>query len=141
MKRSAAILVTLIGFAIQKAAAQSPAMSIAPPPDTLERFEGSAEHQKHEIEIAREKEEAQKALDSLFQDHEQILKVTRSAALKEWEIAKAEDAKTLKELKEEEIALRKELKEEQKRSEDGLRPRTKRSFNRTKYEATSEEER
>lgn len=142
MKRSAILLVTTLCFFTGRAIAQTPAIALPATTDSVEGTEEGvqAEFKMHHIEVAEEKIKAQRQLDSLFRDHEEILGVIKETALKDWESAKAADAQTLKELREEEIALRKELREEEKRSEGWLRSKTKRSFNKTKYEVEQEEE-
>lgn len=108
-------------------------------PDTLETLEQSEAYKAHIAGTAAMKADAQKQLDSLFNNHEQIIGTTKAEALKDWEAAKIENTNTLKALREEEMELRKELEKAQQKSNNGLKTRLRHSFNKTKYEVEEAE--
>ncbi len=141
MNRAGIFLFVFFILVATSALAQVPVSSPRAPQqtDTLEPLEQSAAYKDHEASTTRLKDDAQRQLDSLFSNHEDILNTTKAEALKDWEAAKLENNKTLKALREEEVELRKELKKEQQKSNPNFKTKLRKSFNKTKYEVEDAE--
>lgn len=94
---------------------------------TVAPLEKDSMELQHQVESQSILKNTQTTLDSLFQDHDAIVKTLKKQSAKEWDQLMESSTQTIKELKEEEKQLRKELNKELKKSEKMLRKAAKKS--------------
>lgn len=138
MSKIIVLILFLLTIAIISVHAQS-AVPVVAPADTLEKLENSEAYQQHLADSNLVANQSQVQIDSLFEDHDAIIKTLRAEAAKELSVEKVNNEQTLKALRTEEAALRKELNKEKKKTENWFNKQMKKSVRKTRYDAAEEE--
>lgn len=138
MSKIIVLILFLLTIAIISVHAQS-AVPVVAPADTLEKLENSEAYKQHLADANLMANQSQAQIDSLFEDHDAIIKTLRAEAAKELSVEKVNNEQTLKALRTEEAALRKELNKEKKKTENWFNKQMKKSVRKTRYDAAEEE--
>lgn len=138
MSKVIVLILLLLATAIISVQAQS-AVPVVAAADTLEKLENSAAYQQHLADSSFLAARSQAQIDSLFKDHDAILKTLRADAVKELSAERLGNEKTLKALRTEEAELRRELNKEKKKTESWFNKQVKKSTRKTRQETTGEE--
>lgn len=138
MSKAIVLILLFLTIAVTSVYAQS-AVPILPPADTLEKLEHSEAYKQHLADSSLMATQSQAQLDSLFKDHEAIIKTLRAEADKEFSAEKVNNEKTLKALRAEEVELKKELSREKKKTENWFNKQMKKSMRKTRHETVEEE--
>lgn len=138
MSKIIVLIFFLLTIAIISVHAQS-AVPVVAPADTLEKLENSEAYKQHLADANLVANQSQAQIDSLFEDHDAIIKTLRAEAAKELSVEKVNNEQTLKALRTEEAALRKELNKEKKKTENWFNKQMKKSVRKTRYDAAEEE--
>ncbi|MBL7706919.1 MAG: hypothetical protein JNM21_15335 [Taibaiella sp.] len=137
MSKIIVLILLLLTIAIVSVHAQS-AVPIVAPADTLEKLENSEAYQQHLADSTLMATQSRAQIDSLFKDHDAIIKTIRAEAAKELSVEKMNNEQTLKALRTEEAELRKELSKEKKKTENWFNKQMKKSVRKTRYDAAEE---
>lgn len=138
MSKAIVLILLFLTIAVTSVRAQS-AVPALPLPDTLEKLEDSEAYKQYRSDSGLMAAQSQAQLDSLFKDHEAIIKTLRVEAAKALSAEKVTNEKTLKALRAEEVALRKELGREKKKTENWFNKQIKQSMRKTRHETVEEE--
>lgn len=138
MSKIIVLILLLLTTAIVSVHAQS-AVPVVAPADTLEKLENSEAYQQHLADSNLMATQSRAQIDSLFKDHDAIIKTLRAEAAKDLSVEKANNEQTLKALKTEEAALKKELSKEKKKTENWFNKQMKKSVRKTRYDVAEEE--
>ncbi|RYD97830.1 MAG: hypothetical protein EOP54_09615 [Sphingobacteriales bacterium] len=138
MSKVIVLILLLLATAITTVQAQS-AVPIVAPADTLEKLENAEAYKQYLADSILMTSQSQAQIDSLFKDHDAIVKTLQAEAAKDLSAEKVSNEKTLKALRAEEAALRKELNKEKKKTENWFNRQVNKSMRKTKYETADEE--
>ncbi len=138
MSKIIVLILLLLTAAFISVNAQS-AVPVVKGTDTLEQLEDSEAYQQHLADVTLLNSQSQSGIDSLFKDHDAIIKTLKAEAAKELSEVKLNNEQMLKALRAEEIALRKELSKEKKKTETWFNKQAKKSFRKTKPGTVEEE--
>ncbi|GEM_PF-1479848 len=138
MSKAIVLILLLLTTAIVSVHAQS-AVPVVASADTLEKLENSEAYQQHLADSNLMTTQSRSQIDSLFKDHDAILKTLRAEAAKDLSLEKTNNERTLKALRAEEAALRKELSKEKKKTENWFNKQIKKSVRKTRSDTVEEE--
>ena len=138
MSKVIVLILLLLTTAIISVHAQS-AVPVVAPADTLEKLKNSEAYQQHLADSSLLSSQYKAQIDSLFKDHDAIIKTLRAEAAKDLSLEKRNNEQTLKTLRTEEAALRKELNKEKKKTENWFNKQMKKSVRKTRYDVGEEE--
>lgn len=138
MSKVIVLILLLLATAITSVHAQS-AVPVVAPADTLEKLENAEAYKQHLADSSLMATQAQAQIDSLFKDHDAILKTLKAEAAKDLSAERLNNEKTLKALRAEEAELRKELAKEKKKTESWFNRQMKQSMRKTRQETSAEE--